>query len=99
MGYDPTFHHILFEDKIHYVYELIPKNSTKMLYFRIMKTIFNPWIVCISGRKTQVWRAIQVTGTNGLEEKGNKEVVLKDVWLDKNSPTEKENQDLIYGDL
>jgi len=40
-----------------------------------------------------------VTGVDGLEEKGNKEVVLKDVWLDKDSPTEKENQDLIYKNL
>jgi len=99
MGYDPTVHRILFEDKIHYVYELTPKNSTETLYFRTMKTIFNPWIACISGRKTRVWRAIQVTGADGLEEKGNKEVVLKDVWLDKDSPTEKENQDLIYENL
>jgi len=99
MGYDPTVHRILFEDKICYVYELTLKDSSETLYFRTTKTIFNPRIACISGRKTRVWRAIQVTGVDGLEEKGNKEVVLKDVWLDKDSPTEKENQDLIYESL
>ena len=40
-----------------------------------------------------------MTGSDGLEEKGDKEVVLKDVWLDKGSPIEKENQDLIYENL
>ena len=99
MGYDPTVHRILFEDKIHYVYELTPKDSSETLYFRTTKIIFNRWIACISRRKTRVWRAIQVTGADGLEETGDKEVVLKDVWLDKNSPTEKENQDLIYESL
>jgi len=42
--------------------------------------------VCISGRKTQVWRAIQVTDLDRLEEK---EIVLKDIWLNKNSLTKK----------
>ena len=36
---------------------------------------------------------------DGLEEKDDKEVVLKDVWLDKDSSTQKENQDLIYKNL
>ena len=69
------------------------------LYLQTTATIFNPRIMCISGRKTRVWRAIQVTGMDGLEETGSKEVVLKDVWLDKGSQTEKENQNLIYGKL
>jgi len=99
IGYDPTVYRILFENKIRYVYELTPKDSSETLYFRTTKTIFNSRIACISGRKTQVWRAIQVTGADGLEGKGDKEVVLKDVWLDKDSPTEKENQDLIYESL
>jgi len=96
MGFDPTVHRIILEDKkIRYVYELTPKESGETLYFRTTKTIFNPRIACISGRKTRVWRAIQVTGSDGLEEKGDKEVVLKDVWLDKGSPKEKDNQHLI----
>jgi len=88
----------MFEDKIRYVYDLT-QESGETLHFRTTATIFNPRIACISGRKTRVWRAIQVTGSDGLEEKGDKEVVLKDVWLDKGSPTEKENQDLIYENL
>ena len=98
MGYDPTVHRIIFEDRIHYVYDLTHE-SGESLHFRTTKTIFNPRIACISGRKTRVWRAIQVTGSDGLQEKGGKEVVLKDVWLDKGSPKEKENQQLIYDKL
>ena len=99
MGFDPTVHRIMFEGKIRYVYELTPKESNETLYFRTTKTIFNPRIACISGRKTRVWRAIQVTGSDGLEEKGDKQVVLKDVWLDKDSRKEKANQDSIYENL
>jgi len=98
MGFDPTVHRIMFKGKIRYVYKLTPKESDEThepLYFRTTATIFNPRITCISGRKTRVWRAIQVTGTDGLEETDGKEVVLKDVWLDKGSQTEKENQILI----
>ena len=40
-----------------------------------------------------------MTGSDRLEEKGNKEVVSKDIWLDKGSPEEKENQQLIYDRL
>jgi len=102
MGFDPTVHRIMFKGKIRYVYKLTPKESDETrepLYFRTTATIFNPHIMCISGRKTRVWRAIQVTGMDGLEETSGKEVVLKDVWLDKGSQTEKENQNLIYGKL
>ena len=98
MEYDPTVHRIIFEDKIRYVYDLT-QESGETLHFRTTKTIFNPRIACISGRKTRVWRAIQVTGSDGLQEKCDKEVVLKDVWLDKGSPKEKENQQLIYDKL
>jgi len=99
MGFDPTIHRIMFKDKIHYVYELTSKEPSKMLYFQMTATIFNPHIACISGSKTRIWRAIQVTGSDGSKTKDNKEVVLKDVWSDKGSPKEKENQHLIYDRL
>ena len=52
-----------------------------------------------SRRKTHIWRVIQVISLDGLEETGRKEVVSKDIWLDKGSQTEKQNQDLIYRKL
>jgi len=39
------------------------------------------------------------SGPDGLEIKGRKEVGLKDVWLDKGSQTEKQNQESIYAKL
>ena len=99
MGFDPTVHRIMFKDKIHYVYELTSKEPSETLYFRTTATIFNPHIACISGSKTRVWRAIQVTSSDGSKTKDNKEVVLKDVWLDKGSPKEKENLHSIYDRL
>ena len=95
MGFDSTVHRIELEGKIRYVYELRQKAPGEKLYFRTMGTIFNSRTACISGRKTRVWRAIQVSGPDGLEIKGDKEVALKDVWLDKGSQTEKQNQDSI----
>ena len=52
-----------------------------------------------SRRKTHIWRVIQVISLDGLEETGRTEVVSKDIWLDKGSQTEKQNQDLIYRKL
>ena len=99
MGFDYTVHRIELEGKIRYVYELPQKEPGEKLYFRTMGWIFNSRTACISGRKTRVWRAIQVTGPDGLELQGNTEVALKDVWLDKDSQTEKQNQKSIYTEL
>jgi len=101
MGFDPTVHRIDVKGKTRYVYELTPQDgeTRETLYFRTTKTVFNPRVACISGRKTRVWRAVQVTGPNDSTTKGDKEVVLKDVWLDKDSQMEKKNQDSIYENL
>jgi len=98
MGFDPTVHRIDVQGKTCYVYELT-QESGETLYFRTTKTIFNPRTACISGRKTRVWRVIEVTGPDGSRTKGDKEVVLKDVWLDKDSQTEKKTQESIFGTL
>jgi len=79
MGFDPTVHHVDVKGKTCYVYEFTPKDPGETLYSRTTKTIFDPHITCISGRKMPVWRVIQVTSPDGLEQKGDKEVVLKDV--------------------
>jgi len=64
-----------------------------------MDKIFNPGTECISVRKTRVWRAIQVTGSDGLETQDDNEVALKDIRLDMGSQTEKQNQESIYTEL
>jgi len=89
MGFDPTVHHVDIKGKTCYVYEFTPKDPGKTLYFRTTKTIFDSRNTCIRKRKTRVWGAVEVTGPDGLVQKGGKEVVLKDVLLDKGPQTEK----------
>jgi len=95
MGFDPTVHHVDVKGKTCYVYEFTPKDPGETLYFRTTKTIFDSRDMCISKRKTRVWGAVEVTGPDGLVQKGGKEVVLKDVSLDEGSQTEKQNQEAI----
>jgi len=99
MGFDPTVHHVDVKGKTCYVYEFTPKDPSETLYFRTTKTIFDSRNMCISKRKTRVWGAVEVTGPDGLVQKGGKEVVLKDVSLDKGSQTEKKNQEAIREEL
>ena len=40
-----------------------------------------------------------MTGPDGLETQDDKEVALKDIWLDMGSQTEKQNQESIYTEL
>ncbi|KAJ3562683.1 hypothetical protein NP233_g9420 [Leucocoprinus birnbaumii] len=100
MGYDPTVHRVVFNNEICYVYEVGPRDSPT--YWRTITPIYNPRVLCITGKKTRVWRAVQVSGLQGekLQElnPGN-EVALKDVWLDKDAPTEKEIQQQIFKKL
>ncbi|KAJ3558621.1 hypothetical protein NP233_g11472 [Leucocoprinus birnbaumii] len=97
MGYDPTVHRVIFSNEICYVYEVGPKGS--QTYWRTITPIHNPRLLCITGKKTRVWRAVQVSGLEGkqLQElyPGN-EVALKDVWLDEGALTEKKIQQEIF---
>lgn len=100
MGYDPTVHRVFIGKDIRYVYELGPAQSP--VYYLTVKPIYNPRILCITGRKTRVWKAIQVTGTERdqlqpMEE--GKYVALKDVWLDEGAMTERDIQEEIFRKL
>ncbi|KAF7776856.1 hypothetical protein Agabi119p4_5249 [Agaricus bisporus var. burnettii] len=98
MGYDPTVHRIEEEKKSKYVYEIPTENGTR--YFKTIDSLAHPRVLCITGRKTRVWKAVEVKGFEGNavneELNGGKEVALKDVWLDEGSMTEKQNLDAIF---
>ncbi|KAF9443849.1 hypothetical protein P691DRAFT_712676, partial [Macrolepiota fuliginosa MF-IS2] len=95
IGYDPTIHRALYNDKFCYIYKLETNEGPK--YFRTVEPLFNSRVLCITGRKTRVWRAIEIGGLEGLDAgNGASEVALKDVWLDDKLATEKENQDKIF---
>ncbi|KAF9440106.1 hypothetical protein P691DRAFT_780148 [Macrolepiota fuliginosa MF-IS2] len=100
IGYDPTVHWVEHNGRTCYVYELETAEGRK--YFRTLHPLFSPRVLCITGRKTRVWEAIEVAGIAGpaLEEKhGGRKVALKDVWLDEGSRTEKENLDDVFNAL
>ncbi|KAF9441912.1 hypothetical protein P691DRAFT_714815 [Macrolepiota fuliginosa MF-IS2] len=98
IGYDPTIHRELYDNKFHYIYELKTDEGTK--YFRTIEPLFNSRVLCITGRKTRVWRAIEVRGSGDFAAKdGASEIALKDVWLEVDADTEKQNQDKVFDAL
>lgn len=68
-----------------------------------MKPLFSSRVLRITGRKTRVWRVVEVEGFEepglGKVRNGGSEVALKDVWLDDNSETEKQILDNIFEHL
>lgn len=67
-------------------------------YFRTTKLLFTPRVLCITGRKTRVWEAVEVKGytADKLGEEVGKPVALKDGWLNKDSRTEGQIQAAIF---
>jgi hypothetical protein len=73
------------------------QTDTGPKYYKTGEPLYNPRTLCITGRKSRVWKAIEVIGPNSLEAKPNAlEVVLKDCWVDGNADTEKEIQNKIF---
>ncbi|XP_006457559.1 hypothetical protein AGABI2DRAFT_123416 [Agaricus bisporus var. bisporus H97] len=97
MGYDPTVHRIK-DNEPRYVYEIPTDKGTR--YFKTIHLLAYRKGHSITGRKTRVWKAVEVKGFKGNaineELNGGKEVALKDVWLDEGSTTEKEKLDVIF---
>ncbi len=70
-------------------------------YYRTTKLLFTPRVLCITGRKTRVWEAIEVEGfeEDKLGKVKGHPVALKDGWLEKDSRTEEEIQEAIFAHL
>ncbi|KAJ3567691.1 hypothetical protein NP233_g6199 [Leucocoprinus birnbaumii] len=65
-------------------------------FFKTIEAIYNPRYICIAGRQTRVWKAIEVNGTTAdAEVIGTMEVALKDIWIDEGSCSEFKIQELI----
>ncbi|KXN88359.1 hypothetical protein AN958_07504 [Leucoagaricus sp. SymC.cos] len=94
LGFDPTVKRGIFDKQICYIYQLGNR------YFRTVKPLFVSKTLCITGRKTRVWEAIEVSGPDGETSVGEgKKVAVKDVWVDKDRAKEKEIQDAIFARL
>ncbi|XP_006455458.1 hypothetical protein AGABI2DRAFT_75672, partial [Agaricus bisporus var. bisporus H97] len=98
IGYDPTVHRVLDDKWIRYVYEV--EYNGERRYFKTLETLYTSRVLCITGRKTRVWQAIEVEGYNDKkfrkEKKGGKVVALKDYWLDEGSKSEKDTLEDIF---
>ena len=97
MGFDPTVRRVMFQNSMCYVYQIDGR------FFRTISPLFRGRILCITGRKTRVWEAVEVSGTSeeevGKEKNGGKRYAVKDVWLDKDSHTEGDNLNKIFAAL
>ncbi|KAF5364010.1 hypothetical protein D9756_001069 [Leucocoprinus leucothites] len=86
MGFDPTVHRVEIANEYRYVYEVQKR------FFLTKAPIFDPRVLCISGRKTRVWMVVEVASISkdALRKPldNGKEYALKDVWLDEGSLTE-----------
>jgi len=97
MGFDPTVGRVMFQNSMCYVYQVDGR------FFRTIKPLFRGRALCITGRMTRVWEAVEVGGTSEeevrKEKNGGRCYVVKDVWLDKDSHTEGDNLSKIYAAL
>lgn len=74
-----------------------PAPGKKKISFRTIRARAPMRPICISGRTTRIWEVIEVASLRDyIPVKGAVPVILKDVWLDAESPTEGENQDDIF---
>ena len=94
MGFDPTVRRVKFQESICYVYQVNGR------FFRTISPLFRGQVLCITGRMTRVWEAVEVGGTSEEEVRKEKNrgrrCVVKDVWLDKDSHTEGDNLSKIF---
>lgn len=101
IGYDPTVYREQpnKNGEICYVYEVGTEEQPQ--YYRTTKLLFMARVLCITGRMTRVWKAIEVKRRRNGEfgETIGGEVVLKDGWLDEGSQSEKEIQTAIFASL
>ncbi|KAJ3562028.1 hypothetical protein NP233_g9831 [Leucocoprinus birnbaumii] len=108
IGFDPSVHRLIDKDnKIYYIYEIEQEDAAEE--FSEISVVNDTQgkeidkepeqekeLVCISGRQTRIWRAIEVNGkTAGARAIGKSEVALKDVWIDKDSRSEFQIQEMI----
>ena len=97
MGFDPTVRRVMFQNNMCYVYQVDGR------FFRTIKPLFRGRVLCITGRTTRVWEAVEVDGTSEeeirKEKNGGRRYAVKDVWLDKDSHTEGDNLNKIFAAL
>jgi hypothetical protein len=95
MGYDPSV--TLCDDLSNYIYRF-NLGTVNERAFRTHRCIVEYRPLCITGRNTRVWEAVEVDSRSPAKEIGSR-VALRDVWLDENALTEREIQSKIFSDI
>lgn len=95
MGYDPDISRS--KDGAAYIYKILGEDG-ETRRFKTLRSITEHRSLCITGRMTRVWEAIEVN-TDDENPMSSVHVALKDVWLENGAKTEKQIQDEIFGDI
>ena len=97
MGFDSTVRCVMFQNNMCYMYQVDGR------FFWMIKSLFHGRVLCITGRMTQVWEAVEVYETSeeeiGKEKNRGRCYAVKDVWLDKDSHIEEDNLNKIFAAL
>lgn len=99
LGHDTTIHRMKYKKDWCCVFEMKATNDVRS-YYRSVEALHNPRSLCITGRKSRVWKAVEVSSLEDLEQKPNtSEVALKDCWIDVDALPERAIQNLIFDGL
>lgn len=98
LGYDPKVTRYL--DDHSYTYEIpnAPAN-TGSRFFRATSDLSFYRSNNITGRVSRVWLVKEVAGPHAAIKPGERDLALKDVWLDHKAKTEKQIQNAIFQDI
>ncbi|KAG8906678.1 hypothetical protein FRB99_006379 [Tulasnella sp. 403] len=94
LGYDNSIKRIRDANgKVQYVYRIGSR------FFKTLCSVVEPADLRITGRTTRVWEAEEVGSFEGAILTDNPRVIVRDVWLDESSKTEKEIQNQLFATL
>ncbi|KAJ3517940.1 hypothetical protein NLJ89_g193 [Agrocybe chaxingu] len=101
LGYDDSIKRHLAttsEEQAFYIYRV--GKGGKARYFKTVNSLFENQSLNITGRTTRVWEVEEVASFDDLVRKpGTPRRVLKDVWLDSSTKTEKQIQEALFQDV
>ncbi|KAG8901345.1 hypothetical protein FRB99_005381 [Tulasnella sp. 403] len=93
LGYDDDIKRVWDDTGIQYVYHIDD------LYLKTVRCLDEPFGLCITGRATRVWEAKKVKSFVDLTPIEQSTVVVRDVWLDVSTKTERQIQQEIFSAL
>ncbi|KAG2008909.1 other/FunK1 protein kinase [Coprinopsis cinerea AmutBmut pab1-1] len=100
LGFDPL---VTLAQGKRYVYEFPPAgvNQGESTFYITIQSIEEYRSLRLRGRSTRIWKVLQVRGPNDLRAVGDKPkpMILKDISMDTDTPTEADIQEELFSDL